>query len=106
MRCSSWIAVLLSAVCFATAAEAESPEPRMIGVEPVAAVNPSAPAGNAGLFVGVNDFEDKNINSLRYAVNDAVALAHFFVVDLKLVTPTRCALVLSGKPQGDEQAML
>ncbi len=69
---------------------------RGVTVEPVAAV---APGGNAGLFVGVNQFsKDTSLRPLNFAVNDAVAQAHLFVVELKLIPPANCYLSLAGEP--------
>ena len=50
-----------------------------------------APAGNAGLFVGVNEFtEDNDIPPLRFAVHDAIEQSHLFVVRLQLIPPRNC----------------
>ena len=67
---------------------------RVEGVEPVGRPN----AGNAALFVGVNEFEDTSLRALRFAVNDSVAQAHLFVLDLKLIPPGNTVLLLSGEP--------
>ncbi|MGD0060506.1 MAG: SUMF1/EgtB/PvdO family nonheme iron enzyme [Verrucomicrobiia bacterium] len=73
---------------------------RGISVEPIAA---SAPGGNAGLFVGINQFnQDNSLQPLRFAVNDAIAQAHLFVVELKLVPPANCILVLAGEPTSED----
>ncbi|MFQ5570948.1 MAG: caspase domain-containing protein, partial [Rhodothermales bacterium] len=69
---------------------------RSLEVVPVVDV---APENNAGLFVGINEFsEDGSISALKYAVNDAVALAHLFVLELKLIPPKRAWVALSGEP--------
>ena len=61
-----------------------------------------APANNAGLFVGVNTFAvDQGLRSLNFAVNDAIAQAHLFVLELKLVSPGNCYLALSGQPTSE-----
>jgi len=62
------------------------------------------PAASAGLFVGVSLFEDERIASVPFAVDDAVDLAHRFVVDLGLVGPLRATLLLSGEPRKPESA--
>lgn len=63
--------------------------------------------GHAGLFVGVNVFPEENsLTSLNFAVNDAVCLAHLFVVELKLIQPDRATLALSGAPTGYAAAQL
>ena len=66
----------------------------VVGVEPVGRPN----AGNAALFVGVNEFEDPSLRALRFAVNDSVAQAHLFVLELKLVPPANTVLLLAGEP--------
>jgi hypothetical protein len=72
---------------------------RGITVEPVSAV---APGGNAGLFVGVNQFsEDHELRPLNFAVNDAIAQAHLFCLELKLIPPGNCQLALAGEPTTD-----
>ncbi|MFO0819469.1 MAG: SUMF1/EgtB/PvdO family nonheme iron enzyme [Pirellulales bacterium] len=61
-------------------------------------VEGSAPQGNAGLFIGVNDFtKDKQLNRLQFAVNDAAEQAHLFVFELKLIPAQNCRLLLSGE---------
>jgi hypothetical protein len=65
-------------------------------------VDDKAAPQNAGLFVGVNDFvEDQTLRPLMFAVNDAVALAHLFALDLRVIPPAHCYLALSGKPTAD-----
>lgn len=55
---------------------------------------------SVGLFVGVNEFfvytQYSQIRNLEYAVNDAVALAYLFVIDLEMVPPGNARLLLSG----------
>ncbi|MFO0905758.1 MAG: SUMF1/EgtB/PvdO family nonheme iron enzyme [Pirellulales bacterium] len=64
--------------------------------EPVAG---AAPSGNAGLFIGVNEFtKDKKLNRLQFAVHDAVEQAYLFVFELKLIPAENCILLLSGEP--------
>ncbi|MCA9026024.1 MAG: caspase family protein [Planctomycetaceae bacterium] len=58
-----------------------------------------APSNNAAMFVGINEFSnDPNIPPLRFAVHDAVELAHLFVVRLKLIPAANCHVALSGTP--------
>jgi caspase domain-containing protein len=58
------------------------------------------PAESAALFVGVQRFtRDKSLLGLRFAVDDAVDLAHLFALELQLVRPQRVVLLLSGEPQ-------
>lgn len=67
-------------------------------------LNNTAPSGNAGLFVGVNRFDDAALNELSYAVHDAIELAHLFVIELKLVPPANCWILLSGEPAAGSAA--
>jgi formylglycine-generating enzyme required for sulfatase activity len=64
--------------------------------EPVAG---QASPGNAGLFVGVNEFtKDDRLKWLEFAVHDAVEQAYLFVFELKLIPAENCFLLLSGAP--------
>ena len=54
-------------------------------------------AQSAGLFVGVNDFSDESIADLRYAADDAVDTAWFFVTQ-GLIPLDRVWICLSGEP--------
>ncbi|MDX1998302.1 MAG: caspase family protein, partial [Thermoanaerobaculia bacterium] len=65
---------------------------------------PIDPAHSAGLFVGVSEFEDSRIREVPYAVDDAVDLAHLFVLELGLITPESSVLALSGEPKKPETA--
>jgi hypothetical protein len=61
-----------------------------------------APQGNAGLFVGINTFtDDQGIRPLDFAVNDAVAQAHLFVIELRLIVPNNAFLALAGEASTD-----
>ncbi|MFO0817592.1 MAG: SUMF1/EgtB/PvdO family nonheme iron enzyme [Pirellulales bacterium] len=58
-----------------------------------------ATSGNAGLFIGVNEFtKDNRLNWLEFAVHDAVEQAYLFVFELKLIPAENCFLLLSGAP--------
>ncbi|HZM06233.1 MAG TPA: hypothetical protein VFC44_24800 [Candidatus Saccharimonadales bacterium] len=63
-------------------------------------------AGNAGVFMGVNDFDaygpPQSLGDLHYAVDDAVALAHLFVMELGLLPAVDTELCLSGSPTTDQ----
>jgi hypothetical protein len=59
---------------------------------------------SAGLFVGISTFEDTRFRQVPYAVDDAVDLAHRFVVDLGLVHPEKAVLLLAGEPQKPQSA--
>src|SRR5438034_10023198 len=81
------------------------PIQRPAGRGAYAPVVPNAPAHNAGLFVGVNEFRvDKVIAPLRFAVDDAIAQAHLFVIDLKLIAPDNAFIALSGAPSTETAA--
>ena len=78
------------------AQERESRAVQVVALEPLA---DAAPAGNGGLFVGVNQFRsDTGLSDLDYAVHDAIELAHLFVLELKLIPPKNTVLLLSGTP--------
>gem|GEM_PF-1057223 len=83
----------------------DADDSRGVGVRPTlvfGALAEQAPQGNAGMFVGVNQFtRDDGLNELAYAVHDAVELAHLFVNELKLVPPANCYLLLSGEPSSE-----
>lgn len=54
----------------------------------------------AGLFVGIGKFEFRaGLENLEYAPDDAVALAHRMVVELKMIPTARTQLVLGGDPK-------
>ena len=57
------------------------------------------PSGSAGLFIGVSTFEDGRIVPVPYAVDDAVDLAHRFVVTLGRIEPARTTLLASDEPK-------
>lgn len=55
---------------------------------------------SAGLFVGVGRFdENSGLGNLRFTPDDAVALAHLFVVELDLLPPKNARLALGGEPR-------
>lgn len=53
---------------------------------------------SAGLFVGLNHYDDPEIRQLRFAVDDAIDLAHLFVIELGLLEPSKTSLLLAGEP--------
>ena len=64
-----------------------------------AATHDSDPASSAGLFVGVRQFtEVQSFGELRFAVDDAIDLAHMVSLDLGLLEPEKVCLALSGEP--------
>jgi hypothetical protein len=57
---------------------------------------------NAGLFIGVGEFDARaNLSKLRYTPDDAVALAHVFVIERGLIPPARARLALGGAPESE-----
>ncbi|MGD0060502.1 MAG: SUMF1/EgtB/PvdO family nonheme iron enzyme [Verrucomicrobiia bacterium] len=98
-RIPTVLALLLTILLVVTATAAQDTA-KGIAVAPIA---DSAPGGNAALFVGVNQFgEDTSLQSLRFAVNDAIAQTHLFVLELKLIPAENTYLALSGEPSTDE----
>ena len=100
-----FILLMLALACSVTVATAQTTlDTKAVGVRPAGynTLQPlanAAPTGNAGLFVGVNEFtKDRGIAPLNFAVHDAIELAHLFVVELKLIPPENCVLLISGKP--------
>lgn len=66
----------------------------------VRGTNAISAGGSAGLFVGVGAFDaGSNLGSLKYAPDDAVALAHLFTLELKLVPVDRARVAISGTPR-------
>lgn len=57
------------------------------------------PSQSAGLFVEISEFEDLRIDPVRYAVDDAVDLAHFFIIEQGLIPAESAVLALAGKPE-------
>ena len=98
---SSAALALLAVVSPVWAQEAPTRD-RAVGRQSTSSFEPvPEQTGNAALFVGVNEFiEDESLAALNFAVNDAIAIAHLFVIELKLVPPTRAVLALSGEPRG------
>lgn len=66
--------------------------------------SPFDSSGSAGLFVGVSSFEDERIDSVPFAVDDAIDLAYLFALELKLILPERIVLLLAGAPRKPESA--
>lgn len=56
-------------------------------------------SGNGGLFVGVGEFDpNSGLTKLNYTVNDAIALCHVFVEELKLVPAGQATLAIAPVP--------
>lgn len=105
-----WIAVAFSLavpIGSLVAAEAQSPASDVRGAGdaylPVP-IEPGAGRVSCGLFVGVNRFDDRSLQPLRFAVHDAVEQAYLFVVELQLIAPRNCFLALSGDPSAQPVA--
>jgi hypothetical protein len=60
------------------------------------------PEHAAGIFLGINDFEDEDLAQLNFAVDDAVDVAYLFSEELKLISPRNVWLSLGGKPKKAE----
>ena len=61
-----------------------------------------APEKAVGLFVGIGGFDRRShLSNIRFAPDDAVALAYQFVLRLQLIAPGRARLALSGEPSSD-----
>ncbi len=66
------------------------------------------PAQSAGIFVGVELFptserlKQEPLDKVTYAVDDAVDLAHFFSLQLRLIDAKNVRLLLSGRPSKNE----
>lgn len=62
------------------------------------------PTQSAALFVGISEFTDDRTWPIPYAVDDAVDLAYTFALGrrVRLVTPERVVLALSGHPRKQE----
>lgn len=57
---------------------------------------------SVGLFVGIGKFEfQAGLENLEYAPDDAVALAHRFVVELKMIPAAKAQVVLAGEPKSE-----
>lgn len=84
------------------------PDTRSVG--PVSLVSTLTPpqtfarADSTGVFVGVSDFTHDRQLTVPYAADDAVDLAHRFVINQRtsLVPPHRAVLLLSGRPQKEQ----
>lgn len=77
--------------------------------QPVTAVSNAHDGGfdrneSAALFIGVRQFTHRELAPVRYAADDAVDLAHLFVLDsrINLVRADRVVLALSGRPEKPE----
>ncbi|QDT14990.1 right-handed parallel beta-helix repeat-containing protein [Alienimonas californiensis] len=96
------VVVVQGVLTVAAPAWGQAAGPALIAAPP-RPLQTDAPAGGAGLFVGVNRFSDPSgaVSDLRYAVNDAVGLAHLFALELDLIPAKNCTLALSGEPDGE-----
>jgi formylglycine-generating enzyme required for sulfatase activity/uncharacterized caspase-like protein len=100
-----WLRVILVLVLVHDFIPWASAQSRGIRVEPLRDSDRSAEGisvdGSAGLFIGVGVFPngtDSGLSPLKYAVDDAIALAHLFILELKLIPSTNSVLALSGRP--------
>ena len=97
---TGFVCLLLGAALSAPAAAADA---RGISVEPLPQ---DQNTGHAAVFVGVNSFEDDSIRPLKFAVNDAIAQAQYFILELKLIAPANAQLLLAGQPTREFQDRL
>jgi formylglycine-generating enzyme required for sulfatase activity len=85
----------------ATAQESSDRDPKARGVQllprNVWIAEDFDPDDSQGIFVGVSRFD--HLPKIRFAVDDAIDLAHLFSIELGLITTERVRLLLSGKPQ-------
>ena len=88
----------------------QEPGVRGVGVRQqtlIAPVSPRPSVGNAGLFVGVNQFSKQSgLGTLQFAVHDAIELAFAFVVELQLIPPQNCWLLIEGVTQRSNHHLL
>jgi uncharacterized caspase-like protein len=95
---SAWIVAAATLSVAQDAAQPRSLDRPADTVQPIEQRSDSS----AALFIGVNEFvEDTSLRSLRFAVNDAIGLAHVFCIELKLIPPANATLALAGKPDGE-----
>jgi hypothetical protein len=75
----------------------------VVGATPAASTH-CYPEESAALFVGVRQFDSASLESIPYAVDDAVDLAYLVAFDkrIRLVVPSRIVLSLSGEPEKPE----
>lgn len=59
---------------------------------------------NFGFFVGANGTHLSGGRALRFAPNDAVAMAMRYVVELELIPSTNAYVALDGEPTGERKA--
>ena len=95
------ITIVLSALLSHALAHADSRAIRVEGRVPesIRSTEGFDASESAGLFVGIRKFEDQEFSEVPYAVDDAVDLAHLFVLELELIDPKKVTLALSGEPQ-------
>ncbi|MBI2927895.1 MAG: SUMF1/EgtB/PvdO family nonheme iron enzyme [Verrucomicrobia bacterium] len=84
------------------AAQAAAPDTKAVGRVRLDPLPSKDTEGNAGLFVGIGKFDPQfGLPGLRFTPDDAVALAYHFVIELKLIPPTRATVALGGEPESD-----
>ncbi len=86
----SWLALSLSFAEMLRGAEISDLTRKVGRIEPLAVAET---ARNAGLFIGIGQFETNALLSrLKYTVDDAIAMAHLFVLEFQLIPPAHAAL--------------
>lgn len=80
------------------------PVDSLVSVDDGTPSRPFVPAQSAALFVGVRKFKHEGTFEVRFAVDDAIDLAHRFALDprVRLVPPQRVVLALAGTPEKEE----
>jgi TPR repeat protein len=97
MRLSRFVPAFLIVASLSDVAWPQSPRPIVGGSS-----GQFSSAESAGLFVGVNRFDDKSLRWLACAVDDAVDQAYLFSLELGLIEPDKVTLALSGNPAKPE----
>jgi Caspase domain len=100
---SRYLLMLLAATAMLCSKHPGTRSVRPIGAAPTQAAPVFSREEATGLFVGVRHFPHDESLEVQYAADDAVDLAHRFVLDRRvgLVAPLRAVLVLSGTPRKD-----
>jgi len=76
-------------------------------VAPASDARVPLPQHSAGVFIGVEKFSyDYSLLDVRFAVNDAVDLAHSLVIEHGMLPANRVLLLLAGEPVGDSRDRL
>lgn len=92
--------VMIVAICFSFTVGALADSKAVGRVKQIQPLTGEKTSGNAGFFVGVGKFDEKSeLAALNFTTDDAVALAHLFVAELKLIPPGNARVALGGEPK-------